>query len=88
MSSRNRSAPHDGQDRFWNELEEELKKDDDSAARAHLAAGYPIYVIDADTPRGTIVKIFPAGDRQLIMLDLDGERVISPSTGVPEDGAN
>jgi hypothetical protein len=85
MSSRNRKAPYVEQDRLWRELEGELKKDDDSAARAHLAAGYPIYVIEEDTPRGTIVKIFPAGDRQLIVIDLEGEHTISPPTGAVPD---
>jgi len=38
---------------FWAAFESELMNDDGAAAKEHLAAGFPIYFRDADTPAGS-----------------------------------
>ena len=49
----------------------ELEYDDDSAARAHLAAGRPIAYREADTPLGHVIKEYPSGRRVLVQV-VDG----------------
>ncbi len=43
------------------------------AARDHLAAGYPIYYSESDTPAGLIIKEYPDGRRELVRFDYAGE---------------
>ncbi|MGX7005130.1 hypothetical protein [Caballeronia sp. KNU42] len=76
--------PSPSDQEFWQQLETALLSDDGAAAKAHLEAGFPIYVVEEDTPRNTVVKIFPEGDRQLVTFDQTGEHVISPWTEGPE----
>lgn len=54
------------------EFETLLTQDDDSAARAHLAAGRPVYYRDERLGDG-IVKEYPDGRRQLLHVSMTGE---------------
>jgi len=51
-----------------------LESGDDSAARASLAAGVPIYYAEEDTPAEALIKKYPDGSKQLITF-IDGEEV-------------
>jgi hypothetical protein len=49
-----------------------------NAARDNLAAGYPIYYREADTPPGTCIKKYPDGHCELVMFDREkGEVFVS-----------
>lgn len=48
-----------------------LEAGDDSAARASLAAGVPIYYAEEDTPADGVIKEYPDGHRELVTI-LDG----------------
>ncbi len=61
---------------FWAAFEAELMNDDGAAAKEHLAAGFPIYFRDADTPAGLVIKEYPDGRRELVCFDLNGEKVV------------
>ena len=50
-------------------------RDDGSAARAHLAAGRPIYYREHNTEHGMCVKEYPDGSRELVHFDETGEVV-------------
>ena len=63
----------EGQD-LWTELGADLAQDDGRAAREHLAAGFPIYFREADTPAGLVIKQYPDGRRELVTFDAQGER--------------
>jgi hypothetical protein len=39
---------------------------DDSASRASLAAGVPIYYAEEDTPHDCVIKKYPDGRRELV----------------------
>lgn len=61
----------------WRELVQELCRDDESAAAAHLAAGRPIYYRERDTPNGLVVRESADGRRDLIRVDAGGaERIV------------
>lgn len=49
---------------------------DDSAAREHLAAGFPIYYGHDDTPEGLQIKQWPDGRRELVRFEEAGDEVI------------
>ncbi len=51
------------------EIERSVLLDDGRAAKAHLAAGRPIYYGDPKYP-GQIVREFTDGRRQLVTIDL------------------
>lgn len=59
----------------FDELIRLICRDDDSAARSHLAAGRPIYYREHDTERGMCVKEYPDGSRELVHFDETGEVV-------------
>lgn len=62
---------------FYHSLLSELRKEDDSAARANLAAGVPIYYRhEAFKEPGQIVKQYPAGRMELIRMDEYGDEQI------------
>ena len=61
---------------FIAELEKKLMQPDDSTARAHLDAGFPIYYMEENTPNNLIVKEYPGGRRQWIRLINDQEQVV------------
>jgi hypothetical protein len=48
---------------------------DDSASRASLAAGVPIYYAEEDTPETCVIKEYPDGCKELITL-LHGKETI------------
>ena len=43
-----------------------LESGDDFAARELLAAGWPVYYAEDDTPPGLVIKRHPDGRRQLV----------------------
>ena len=51
---------------------------DDNAFAPHFAAGHPVYLRDADTPPGHVVKQFPDGRRELIGFDSVGNEIQVP----------
>ena len=53
---------------FVAELESDFMHDDDSAARAHLAAGREIYYRKPDTPAGHVIREYPGGRRELVRV--------------------
>jgi hypothetical protein len=63
---------------FWRFFGAQLGCDDGAAARAHLAAGNPIYYREQNTPVGHCIKKYPDGRRELVKFDLNGEHVIGP----------
>lgn len=60
-------------EQLWRELRR--AQGDDSAARAHLAAGRAIYYSDDDTPAGLLVKEHPDGRRELVRFRESGDEV-------------
>jgi hypothetical protein len=54
-------------------IEAASRNDDGAAAREHLAAGFPIYYSEDDTPAGAVIKEYPDGRRELVRFDRDGE---------------
>jgi hypothetical protein len=54
--------------RFWKQFEHDLDRDTGEAAKAHLAAGRPIYYGDPAYP-GAVVKQYPDGRRQLVRFE-------------------
>lgn len=57
--------------RFWEQFEAKLDSDTGEAARAHLAAGRPIYYMDEAYPQ-QIVKQYHDGRRELVNVDAKG----------------
>ena len=53
---------------FWEQFERNLDSDTGEAAKAHLAAGRPIYYGDPAYP-GAVVKQYPDGHRQLVRFE-------------------
>lgn len=66
----------DPSDTIWREIGRALRKGDGSAALARLAAGYPIYYSEPDTPAGLVIKRHPCGRRELVRCDPAGDQVI------------
>ncbi len=61
--------------RFWRDLERALSHDDGRAAKAHLAAGRPIYYEDSRYPGG-VVRQYPDGRLELVDVDDNGEIIL------------
>ncbi len=57
---------------FWEQFEVDLNSDTGEAAKAHLAAGHPIYYMDDAYP-GQIVREYPDGCRELVSVDTQGQ---------------
>jgi len=53
-----------------------LEAGDDSAARASLAAGVPIYYAEEDTPADGIIKEYPDGHRELVAFENGNEKFL------------
>jgi len=49
---------------------------DDSASRASLAAGVPIYYAEEDTPPTCVIKKYPDGRKELITLENGQEKLV------------
>ena len=60
---------------FWEQFENELDGDSGEAAKAHLAAGRPIYYMDDAYP-GQIVRQYADGRRELVNVDTKGQVTI------------
>lgn len=56
---------------FDAELERELAKDDDSAAREIWASGEPIHIARDETPPGHVICVHPDGREELVRVDRD-----------------
>ncbi len=54
---------------LWNDLERDLARDDDSAAREHLLAGNPVYVGAPQAWPGCVMRLHPDGRREIVQLD-------------------
>ena len=54
---------------FWNGFEWALDNDQGEAAKADLAAGYPIYYSIPDYPEH-VVKEYPDGRKELVDFDM------------------
>lgn len=65
----------DPNEQLWRELD--TADGDDSAAREHLAAGFPIYYRERSTPAGLQIKKYPDGRRELVRFRRSGDEVIS-----------
>ncbi|HDS1612605.1 TPA: hypothetical protein QEL42_004580 [Stenotrophomonas maltophilia] len=66
----------DVNDRLLRELDAD--DDDGRAVRSLLAAGFPVYYREADTPPGLEVKHHPDGRRELVRFSRAGDEVIGP----------
>ena len=53
---------------FWEQFERDVDSDTGEAAKAHLAAGRPIYYGDPVYP-DAVVKQYPDGRRQLVRFE-------------------
>ncbi|KAB2748877.1 MULTISPECIES: hypothetical protein [Brucella] len=61
-------------EQLWQQMDADV--DDGRAAREHLAAGFPIYYREADTPEGLEIKKYPDGRRELVRFHRAGDEVI------------
>jgi len=52
-----------------------LEMGDDSAARASLAVGVPIYYAEEDTPAHCVIKEYPDGRMEIVSL-IDGVETV------------
>src|SRR3546814_6674074 len=65
--------PIEADDELAMTIENAARQDDGAIASSHLAAGFPIYYSEADTPPDAIIKEYPGGRRELVSFDLQGE---------------
>jgi len=64
------------EERFFSEFEHQLTQDTGEAAKAHLAAGRPIYYEAPKYPK-QLVKEYPEGRRQIVEFDMTtGEEIV------------
>lgn len=61
--------------RFFSAFTRALASDKGEAAKSHLAAGRPIYYGD-ERYRGSVVKEYPDGRRELVKFENDAEVVV------------
>jgi len=54
---------------LWSDLERDLARDDDSAAREHLLACNPVYVGAPQAWPGCVMRLHPDGRREIVQLD-------------------
>jgi len=76
MANTMKAPEHDPSEQLWRELD--TAHGDDSAAREHLTAGFPIYYRDRSTPPGLEIKKYPDGRRELVRFKRAGDEVIRP----------
>lgn len=62
---------------LWSAINAGLGNDSGTAAREHLAAGFPIYYSDRDTPANALIKEYPDGHRELVRFDHEGEHRVA-----------
>ena len=72
------SMPRD----IWQLVSDGIGRDGDRVARSHLAAGFPVYYSETDTPVDAVVREMPDGRRALVRFDADGEHVKAPLPAV------
>ena len=65
---RNMTDPCNFDDDVSEQIARELEADDDpgEAAESMLAAGFPIFYAEDDTPAGWLIKEYPGGRRVLV----------------------
>ena len=68
-------APADPFD-LWPVIEKGLARDGEFTVRDHLAAGFPVYYSEADTPAGLLVKEHPDGRRELVRHNRTADEII------------
>ncbi len=68
-------APTDPAD-LWSVIEAGLAQDGEFAVRDHLAAGFPVYYAESDTPAGLLIKEHPDGRRELVRHHRKADEVI------------
>ena len=61
---------------LWPVIEKGLARDGDFAVRDHLAAGFPVYYSEADTPASLLVKEHPDGRRELVRHNRKADEII------------
>ena len=61
---------------FDRDLVAALEAGDDSAARASLSAGVPIYYREKDTPIPGVIKEYPSGRRELVTFASGSEEFL------------
>jgi hypothetical protein len=64
--------PRQTDDPIARAFEAEALADDDSAARAMLAAGRPIHIVREGTPEGFVIRRYPDGREELVPSPLAG----------------
>lgn len=75
MNEMARLAPADISD-LWSVIEKGLARDGEFAVREHLAAGFPVYYSESDTPAGLLVKEHPDGRRELVRHNRKADEII------------
>jgi hypothetical protein len=61
---------------FWRRFETEVSRDDTAAADETLAMGLPIYTTERDTPANHIIRTWPDGHRELLLIAEDGTKTV------------
>ena len=60
----------DSAEQFEAEFDRNIRLDDDSEAKALLAAGRPIHICRSDTPAEHVLRVHPDGREELIHIDI------------------
>ena len=61
---------------FWRRFEADVSPDDTSAADETLAMGLPIYTTERDTPTDHVIRTWPDGRRELLLIAEDGTKTV------------
>jgi hypothetical protein len=61
---------------FWRQFEAEISQNDETAADETLAMGLPVYTAEQDTPANHVIRTWPDGRRELVLIGDDGSKVV------------
>ena len=61
---------------IWQCISDGIEQGGDRVVRSHLAAGFPVYYLQVDTPAEAVIREGPDGSRSLVRFDADGEHII------------
>lgn len=67
---------NDVNDLILRDLIHAAKHDDGAAANEHLAAGFPIYYSEDDTPADLLIKEYPSGKREFVRVNGKVDEVV------------